>query len=159
MKSASLECGVRSSVRAPFVLLLALVAGTATLAFRQAVWLGGPRVIATGVEYFTSTDRTLIEPAGPIAVFLLKLDPRRARLDSALSNDEVMGAETVDALAARRHSLAAINGGFFNTKTGEPVSLLKVAGEIVSDTPATKGAVVIQSPSRGRTELWFDQLA
>src|SRR6185436_11956372 len=122
-------------------------------------WLGGPRVIATGVEYFTSTDRTLIEPAGPTAVFLLKLDPRRVRLDSALSNDEVMGAEPVDALAARRHALAAINGGFFNTRTGEPVSLLKVAGEIVSDNPATKGAVVIRSPSRGRTELQFDQIS
>jgi hypothetical protein len=150
---------VHLCVRARLVLLLALAAGSTTLAFQQTAWLGGPRVIATGVEYFTSTDRTLIEPAGPIAVFLLKLDPRRARLDSALSNDEVMGAETVDALAARRHSLAAINGGFFNTRTGEPVSLLKVSGEIVSDTPAIKGAVVIRSPPRGRTELQFDQIA
>jgi len=146
---------------APPVALLALVLllGSTTLAYRQVIWLGGPRVIATGVEYYTSTDRTLVEPAAPIAVFMLKLDPRRARLDSALSNDEVMGAETVDALATRRQALAAVNGGFFNTRTGEPVSLLKVAGVIVSDNPATKGAVVIQSPPRGRTELLFDQIA
>jgi hypothetical protein len=140
------------------VLLAFIVCGT-NLAYRQTIWLSAPRVIANGVEYFTSTDRTLVAPAGPIAVFLLKLDPRRVRLDAALSNDEVMGAETVDALAARRQALAAVNGGFFNTRTGEPVSLLKVAGQIVSDNPTTKGAVVIRSPARGRTELQFDQIA
>ena len=147
--------------RAPLVVALALgfVFRAAGLAFQQPAWLSAPQSLATGVEFFTSTDRSLVEPAGPIAVFLLKLDPRQVRLESALSNDEVMGAETVDALAARHHAVAAINGGFFDVKTGEPVSLLKVAGELVSDNTAIKGAVAIQSPPRGRTELWFDQIS
>ena len=34
---------------------------------------------------------------------------------------------------------------------GEPVGLLKVARELVSDTPITKGVIAIRSPSRGRT--------
>jgi hypothetical protein len=145
--------------RASLVLVVALLLSNAGLAVRQAAWLSPPRVIASGVEYFTSSDRTLVEPPGPTAVFLLKLDPRRVRLESALPNDEVMGAESVEALALRRQALAAINGGFFNTRTGEPISLLKVNGEIVSDSVAVKGAVAIQSPSRGRTELWFDQIS
>ena len=140
-------------------LALALALGGTRAAVQQPGWLSAPQSLATGVEYYTSTDRSLVEPAGPIAVFLLKLDPRHVRLDSALSNEEVMGAETVDAIAARHHAVAAVNGGFFDVKTGEPVSLLKVAGELVSDNAAVKGAVVIQSPPRGRTELWFDQIS
>jgi len=123
------------------------------------MWLGAPQEVAAGVEFFTSTDQTLVDPPGPIAAYLLKLDPRRVRLDSVLSNDEVMGAEPVDGIAARHHALAAVNGGFFDVKSGEPVSLLKVAGELVSDSGAAKGAVVIQSPPRGRTDLLFDQLS
>lgn len=145
--------------RALFVVALAVVLGGARAAVQQPAWLSAPQPIATGVEYFTTTDRSLVEPAGPVAAYLLKLDPRHVKLESVLSNDEVMGAESVDGIAARHHAVAAINGGFFDVKTGEPVSLLKVAGELVSDSAAVKGAVVIQSPARGRTELWFDQLS
>jgi len=142
------------------LLVVALAAAIgARPATHQAGWLSAPQPIANGIEFFTSTDATLVDPPGPTAVFLLKLDPRRVRLESALSNEEVMGAEPVEAIAARHHAVAAVNGGFFDTKTGEPVSLLKVAGELVSDSGAVKGAVVIQSPARGRTELAFDQLA
>jgi phosphodiester glycosidase len=145
--------------RALLVVGLAFVLGGASQASRQPAWLGAPQSVATGVEFFATTDRSLVDPAGPVAAYLLKLDPRHVRLESALSNDEVMGAETVDGIAARHHAVAAINGGFFDVKTGEPVSLLKVGGELVSDSGAIKGAVVIQSPPRGRTELWFDQLS
>ena len=145
--------------RALLLVAFALVLSGASAAFRQPSWLGAPQAVATGVEFFTTNDRSLVNPAGPIAAYLLRLDPRHVRLESALSNDEVMGAEPVDAIAARRHAVAAVNGGFFDVRTGEPVSLLKVAGELVSDSSAVKGAVAIQSPPRGRTELWFDQIA
>ena len=46
-----------------------------------------------------------------------------------------MDAERVDAhRASATMRSRPINGGFFNVKNGEPVSLLKVAGELVSDT-------------------------
>lgn len=141
------------------VVVLSFVLGCAGAPVPQPVWLGAPQEVAAGVEFFTSTDQTLVDPPGPIAAYLLKLDPRRVRLDSVLSNDEVMGAEPVDGIAARHHALAAVNGGFFDVKSGEPVSLLKVAGELVSDSGAVKGAVVIQSPPRGRTDLLFDQIS
>jgi hypothetical protein len=111
------------------------------------------------VELYQSTDTTLVDPAGPISVSMVKLDPVKVRLASALSKDDVMGVERVDAIAARRGALVAINGGFFNIRNGEPVGLLKVAGELVSDSEVHKGVVAIRAPEVGRTELDFDQVA
>ncbi|HEX7779916.1 MAG TPA: phosphodiester glycosidase family protein [Vicinamibacterales bacterium] len=122
-------------------------------------WPGPPTAIAPGIDLFQSTDQSLVDAAGPIAVSLLRLDPARVHLVSALSNDEVVDAERVDGIAARHQAIAAINGGFFNVKNGEPVGLLKVRGELVSDTSLGRGAVVIHSPPDGRTQLWFDQIS
>jgi hypothetical protein len=137
--------------------LAALAAASA--AIQPQAWLSAPERIAPGVEHFISTDRSLVGGEGPIAVYLLKLDPERIRLASTLSNDEVFGAEPVQPIAERHHAIAAINAGFFNTQNGEPVGLLKVAGELVSDTGIPKGAVAIRSPPRGRTQLEFDQMS
>jgi len=136
----SLACGLQSSVS-------------------QGGWLSQGQVIAPGVTFHTSTDSSLVDPAGPVQVSLLKLDPQRARLASLLSNDQVMYAEPVLEMATRAKAVAAVNAGFFNVNNGEPVGLLKVAGVLVSDTPVTKGAVGIWSPVDGRTELAFDQIS
>jgi hypothetical protein len=143
--------------RAAFALALSLAA--ACSARQQTDWLGPASDVAPGVQFFRTTDATLIEPQGPIAVHLLRLDPRRVRLTSVLSGDEVLGAETVDGMAARHKGVAAINGGFFNVGTGEPTGLLKVARELVSDTGTAKGAVLIHSPEEGVTEVAFDQIS
>jgi Phosphodiester glycosidase len=141
-------------------ILIALLLWTGPGFSSQApAWLSPSEVVAPGIEYFTSTDASLVDPPGPIAVYLLKLDPSRARLESMLSNDEVFGAEPVQPIAQRHHAVAAVNAGFFNTRNGEPIGLLKVHGELVSDTPFTKGAVAIRSPARGKTELEFDQIS
>ena len=66
-----------------------------------------------------------MDAAGPVALSLLRLDPARVHLASALSNDEVVDAERVDAIATRHQALAAVNGGFFNVKNGEPTGLLE----------------------------------
>ena len=128
-------------------------------AAQPASWLSRAEVVAPGVEYFTSTDRTLVEPPAPIATYLLRLDPARVRLTSVHARDEIMGLETVDAIARRRGAPAAINGGFFNVANGDPQFVLKEAGELVSDTPTIKGAVSIRSPAKGKTALEFDQLS
>jgi Phosphodiester glycosidase len=139
--------------------LFAAIVAAACAGLAPTSQLGRRETIAPGVEFYTLTDPSLVEVAGPIAIYLLKLDPALTQLASALSNDEVMDVEPVTAIAARRHAIAAINGGFFNTRNGEPVSLLKVAGELVSDSGSTKGAVIIASPAQGRTSLTFDQLS
>lgn len=122
-------------------------------------WLSSGETVAPGVTFHTSTDSTLLDPAGPVQVSMLKLDPHRVRLTSLLSNDQVMFAEPVLEMAQRAGAVAAVNAGFFNVSNGEPVGLLKVGGVLVSDTPVTKGAIGIWSTDAGRTELAFDQIS
>lgn len=137
----------------------ALVAAliSASVAVAQAPWLGTAESIAPGIDLFKSTDPSLVDNGGPIAVYLLRLNPDRITLSVALSNDEVMEAERVDAIAARQQAVAAVNGGFFNTRNGEPVSLLKVNGEIVSDNTLARGIVAIRPDAKGKPQLEFDQ--
>jgi len=141
------------------LVLLTLACGAAQMPVPQTGWLSPPDTVARGLEFYTSTDTTLVEPAAPISVSLLRLDPARVRLTSLLSNDQVMYAEPVLEMATRAKALAAVNAGFFNVNNGEPVGLLKVGGELVSDTPITKGAVALWSPEAGRTTLAFDQVS
>lgn len=121
--------------------------------------LSAPQAIAPGVDLLTSTDATLVDDAGPISVFLLRLDPARVRLSVALAHDALLGLETVDQIAARTHAIAAINGSLFSASNSEPIGVLKIDGEIVSDSATPKGTVAIASPARGRTSLAFDQVA
>jgi hypothetical protein len=91
-------------------------------------------------------------------VQLLRLDPRRVLLKSALANDEVLGLETVSEMARHKGATAAINAGFF-LPTGEPAGLLKVDGEVVSDSSIPHGAVALASAGRdGDTSLLFDRV-
>jgi hypothetical protein len=122
-------------------------------------WLGTPQTIAPGLEYFQATDQTLVNNEGPIGIYLLRLDLNRVQIESALSNDEVMDAERVDGIAQRHQALAAINAGFFNVKNGEPVSLLKVAGELVSDNSLPRAVVAIATKPGERQQFHFDQAA
>lgn len=126
---------------------------------RPTSWIGAAEHVAPGVELYHSYDETLVEGAGPIALSLLKIDPSKVRITSALSNDRVLDAETVIDIAKRRGAIAAINGGFFNRDNGEPIGLLKVGGELVSDASAPRGVVVIQRNADGKDALTFDRLA
>jgi len=136
--------------------LLAYLAGCASKSERS--WLGAADAIAPGVEFYRSADETLVEGTGPIAVSLLKIDPAQAQVAVALSNDEVVDLEPLVDIAARRGAVAAVNGGYFNAN-GEPLGLLKVAGELVSDGTAAKGVVIVSNPPGARQMFVFDQLA
>jgi hypothetical protein len=149
---------MRTSGRRGFLVLLLALAG-ACAADTGGPWLGEAVAVAPGVDFYESHDPTLVDPAGPIVVHLLRLDPARVRLTSVLAQDQILGVERVDAMAVRWDAVAAINGGFFNQGTGEPTGLLKVARELVSDTGAFKGAVIIRSPADGPTDVTFDRVA
>lgn len=126
---------------------------------RPTSWPGTPDRVAPGVEFYRIHDESIVEGAGPIAAALLKLDPAQVRVASALSNDRVLDAETVLGIAERRDAIAAVNGGFFNRANGEPIGVLKVGGELVSDAAVPRGVVVIHRDASGRDTLEFDRLA
>lgn len=122
-------------------------------------WLGEPDHVGAGVEYYRNNDPALVAEAGPIAVYLVRVDPARARLASVLSHGRVLDAEAVSEIARRHNAAAAVNGGFFNQANGEPTGLLKVDGELVSDSSINRGAVVVYSPPGGPTTVEFDRLS
>ena len=117
--------------------------------------LGRPTVIAPGVALYQIFDQSLLDPAGPIAVQILRLDPQRVRLKSALAQEKIVGTETVPAMADRHGAIAAINAGFF-APNGDPTGLLQVDGELVSDTARPRGAIALDVDANGRTRLLFD---
>src|SRR6516165_4523920 len=116
-------------MRARLSIVVALCLAFVRLPAQQAAWLSGAQSIAPGVDYFTSADKTLVDNMGPIALYLLELDPARVRLTDTLARGEALGVDTVNNIAARHNAVAAINGGYFNRATGEPVGVLKVGGE------------------------------
>jgi len=137
--------------------LAALLALSAVVAPAQTAWLFQTQAVAPGVTLFRSNDASLVNPPGAVAVHLLRLDPERVRLDAALSNGEVMDAERVADIAARHQAIAAVNGGFFSIRNGEPTGLLKIGGELLSDSAVARGIVAIRSRPGRRPELEFDQ--
>ena len=145
--------------RVTLVLGLGAWLAACTPAPPEAGWLGAPDVVADGVAFYRNNDPSLVADLGPIAVFLVRIDPARARLASVLSQGTVLDAEAVSDIARRHNAVAAINGGFFNGNNGEPIGLLKVDGEIVSDSGLTRGAVIVHSPPGGPVALDFDRLA
>ncbi|MCA1558923.1 MAG: phosphodiester glycosidase family protein [Acidobacteria bacterium] len=103
---------------------------------------GPPAAIAPGVDLYHLTDPSLIDPAGPISAWLLRLDPALIDLKSVLANDEILGLETVSDMGERHRAVAAINAGFF-LPNGDPSGVLKINGQLVSDTHRPRGAVGI----------------
>lgn len=72
-----------------------------------------------------------------------------------LGKDGTQGRATVEAMAARRGALAAINAGFFGT-TGDPAGIYKIDGLLVSDTARPRGAVAFMRPEG--SPLLFDRV-
>ncbi len=118
------------------------------LAPSQHLDLGAPRHIAPGASLYHITDPALVNPEGPLSIWLLRLDPARVDLRATLANDEIVGTEVVSGIAERHHALAAINAGFF-APNGDPAGVLTIDGRLVSDTRRPRGAVGIQRAASG----------
>jgi hypothetical protein len=122
----------------------------------QPVDLREPRTIAPGVLLYHLESPALVDPAGPISIWVLRLDPKRIDLQAALANDEIMGVETVAGLAERHKPIAAINAGFF-LPNGDPAGVMTIDGRLVSDTRRPRGAVGISRDKDG-VKLAFARL-
>ena len=147
----------RLAALAGLTLALTAVLALPMRAADRLAWLDPPAGSQAASISIGRPDTTLVDSAGPIAVALLRLDPAHARVASVLARPgEVDSCDSVSRVAATRHAVAAVNGGLFNSGTNEPVGILKVGGELVSDSSLAEGVVAIHSPDRGRTTLEFD---
>ena len=122
----------------------------------QPVELPEPRNLAPGVLLYHLKSPALVDPAGPISIWVLRLDPRLIDLQAALANDEIMGVETVAGIAERHKPIAAINAGFF-LSNGDPAGVMTIDGRLVSDTRRPRGAVGISRDKVG-VKLVFARL-
>jgi hypothetical protein len=94
--------------------LVAAVACTLLLSFfslapfhAQTLDLPEPRNVAPGAVLYHLDSPALVDSAGPISIWVLRLDPKRIDLQAALANDEIMGVETVADIAERHKPIAA----------------------------------------------------
>jgi hypothetical protein len=141
------------------LLLAVLAVAVAGCPRETAVDVGQPEKIADGVLFYRLNDPNLLSPPGPVAVQMLRLDPSRVDLRSALAQDRAMQLETVPDMAARAHAIAAVNAGFFVVKNGDPAGLLEVGSELVSDTTQSRGAVGIIRQAGKPLRLIFDRVS
>ncbi len=116
------------------------------------------RVIQPGVEYAEVTRGTQNEP---IRANLLRLDPKKIRLDIVHAFDSALGVEPTSSIAKRKNALAAINAGFFrldnSTFAGDAAGVLKIDGRLLSDSYADRSALGILN-GRSKTEIIFGRL-
>lgn len=77
-------------------------------------------------------------PVGPWVFHVLEIAPEQfaGRLQPRLAQDQVVGKETVSAMAQRSGALAAVNAGFFvvgGSTEGDPAGLTVLDGLVVSE--------------------------
>ncbi|MEB3330774.1 MAG: phosphodiester glycosidase family protein [Candidatus Sericytochromatia bacterium] len=90
-----------------------------------------PSSVAPGVSYVRVRRA---DARGPVVAHVLRLEPDRVDLElrPVLARDGFAARETVTSMARRRGAVAAINGSFFSPRTGEPLGVLMVDGELIS---------------------------
>jgi hypothetical protein len=141
----------RASIAATLLLVLAAVLAA------QPSALGPAERIADGVVLHRLDDPGLLNPAGPIAVQALRLEPDKIRLVMGLAEDRVPARQGVEQIASRHGAIAAVNGGFFALEDGMPNGLLKSGGRVFGGTGRARGAVGI-TDRRGAVRLLFDRV-
>jgi exopolysaccharide biosynthesis protein len=139
------------------LLAVLLFLAPATHVAQQSATLVPLEKIADGVELHRLDDPSLLEPAGPISVQALRLDPKKVTLEMGVAADKLPARETVQQIAARRGALAAINAGFFVLADGAPSAMLKMRGQLIQGTSRPRGAVGF-TERRGASVLLFDRL-
>jgi hypothetical protein len=95
----------------------------------------GPRIVKDSVIAPGVTWRRIVDPAGPWDIHLATVDLRRDRFElrHVRAKDSLVAREKTSAMVARQPDAArvvvAINGDFFNVRTGENENAQVIAGE------------------------------
>ncbi|HEY9723875.1 MAG TPA: phosphodiester glycosidase family protein, partial [Oscillatoriaceae cyanobacterium] len=95
---------------------------------------------------------------GPLNIHVLRVDTHQAgvRLAPVLSGKGFFGREPVEAMLARTHAIAGVNGSYFSLKTGEPAGLLMLDGRVIASPYANRAALAIGQDGQlyiGNTDL------
>ena len=142
--------------RIRFTALLALFVSAALLSAQplprsaQSAPAGSTERIADGVVLHRLDDPALLNPAGPVSVQALELDPKKIRLEIGVAENVTPARETVESIARRRGALGAVNAGFFALADGKPGALLKSAGALLGRTRRARGAVALSDRKDAR---------
>ena len=91
--------------------------------------------VAPGVVWTPS-----VREPGPVRVNVLELDPALVR--GVLSNNRIRGRERVSTMARRTGAVAGVNGGYF-APSGDPVGVLAIDGELLSEPVDGRSALVV----------------
>lgn len=91
-----------------------------------------------------------ITKAGPMAINVLMVDPKRADVRSVMATRPGggFGRAAVSTIAKEAGAVAAINGSFFSWQSNEPASLLVVNGQIVSSSRLNRSVFGIRYDGR-----------
>ena len=115
-------------------------AGMAVLLAAVSVGVWAPAAVAVEVEPGVDWT-TIVRPSGPVRINVLTLDPTRVR--GLLSNGRIAGRERVSAMARRVRAVAGVNGGYF-APSGDPVGVLAIDGELLSEPVDGRSALILQ---------------
>lgn len=120
------------------------------------------QTVRQGLEHLRITrgSPSADEATGPFVINLLKVDLGKLDLRVVHAMDSAIGLETVSSMAARYGAIAAINAGFFATTgtfRGDNVSVLKIAGKLLSE-PSNNRAAVGFFRGNQKTESVFGHL-
>ena len=151
--------GLRRATRLRFAALLLLIVAASACARETTLDLGSPEKVADGVQLFRLNSPGLLDPSGTVAIQVLRVDPAKVDLKCVLAQDKPVALETVADMASRAHAIAAINAGFFNVKNGDPVGVLRIDSELVSDMTMTRGAVGLIRRPGAPVKLVFDRVS
>jgi hypothetical protein len=117
-----------------------------------ALMAGGSTAAAVEVE--PGVDWTTIVRQRPAErINVLTVDPARVR--GVLSNERIARRERVSAMGRRVGAVAGVNGGFF-APSGDPVGVLAIGGELLSEPVDGRSALIVPAaavPASGRGSL------
>jgi hypothetical protein len=105
--------------------------------------------MASAVELAPGVDwTTIVRERGPVRINVLAVDPARVR--GVLSNERIAGRERVSAMGRRVGAVAGVNGTFF-ARNGDPVGVLAIDGELLSEPQDGRSVLILPaaSPSTG----------
>ncbi len=97
--------------------------------------------VEPGVEW-----TTIARDRGPVRINVLAVDP--ARVHGVLSNERIARRERVSAMGRRVAAVAGVNGGYF-APSGDPVGVLALDGELLSEPVDGRSALVLPATAPG----------